>query len=561
MSKPKGRLERAYRVMWDQNHPFQSHYNPPMPPETVAQAHLGFLAGTPVDANVCALGPDAGYVTAFKSERTQMEYLVERYEKGAVLGDVRYWRHAENLKRSFAQGIDPLEVQVRESGRLGIDHWFRLSMNDWHHFDADSGSVYRLGGSAFYEGRKDLLIGEEGAAGWVDSPELRHVLPWMQDFAHEEVRALRRDIALEVCERYDCAGFLFDFLRVPAFFGFGEERKNAHLMTKMIRETREGLDEIARTKGRPLGLAVRLPPTVDGTVRMGLDVDAWIADHLVDVVVTSPFFAQDTEHDAAEWVGMGADSPVLIMAGLEEGYLAGHSDGFNRWFYNPPVMTPLGLDMIRAMAARHHDRGVEGIYVFNWFATTLTFDYDNISALDDIADPERLRYTDKRYTLMRSDASFPNCLDVDRQIPVEVTEAPVTLHFDVVDDVTSAPELVRSVRLLLHVDSLTIADGLEVRVNGEEAELLNPMEPGVMQGTVGGRYGTIWQIFDLRTCPPRVGDNVITVCARDRNQRTAGEIPLTIEDAEIEIVYEYPSGTWAEPMGTGGRERDIFPRR
>ena len=551
MSKPKGRLERAYRVMWDQNHPFQSHYNPPMPPETVAQAHLGFLAGTPVDANVCALGPDAGYVTAFKSERTQMEYLVERYEKGAALGDVRYWRHAESLKQSWAQGIDPLEVQARESARLGIDHWFRLSMNDWHHFDADSGSVYRLGGSEFYEGRRDLLIGDEGAAGWGPvSQELPHVMPWMQDFAHDEVRALRRDIALEVCERYDCAGFLFDFLRVPAFFRFGEERENAHRMTQMIRETRAGLDEIARTKGRPLGLAVRVPPTVDGTVRMGLDVDAWIADHLVDVVVTSTFFAQDTEHDAAEWVGLGAESPVLIMGGIEEGYLAGHSDGFNRWFYNPPVMTPLSLDMIRAVAARHHDRGVDGIYIFNWFATTLTFDYDNIAALDDVADPERLRYMDKRYLLMRSHTSFPNCLDVDRQIPVEVTAEPVTLTFDVVDDLAAAPELVRSVRLLLHVDSLTIADELEVRLNGTEVPLVNPMEAGVMQGTVGGRYGTIWQIFDLRDCLPRAGDNAVTVRARQRNQRVASEIPLTIEDAEIEIAYEYPSGGWTDTPGT-----------
>ena len=549
MSKPKGRLDRTYRVMWDQNHPYQSHYNPPMQPETVAQAHLGFLAGTPVDANVCALGPDAGYVTAFKSQRTQMEFLVERYDKGAALGDVRYWRHAESLKQSWAQGIDPLEVQARESARLGIDHWFRLSMNDWHHFDADSGSVYRLGGSEFYEGRRDLLIGEEGAAGWVDNPELRHVLPWMQDFAHDEVRALRRDIALEVCERYDCAGFLFDFLRVPAFFRCGEERQNAALMTKMIRETREGLDEIARAKGRPLGLAVRVPPTVDGTSRMGLDVDAWIADHLVDVVVTSPFFAQDTEHDAAEWVSLGGSSPVMIMAGIEEGYLAGHSDGFNRWFYNPPVMTPLSLEMIRAVAARHHDRGVDGLYVFNWFATALTFDYDNISALDDIADPERLRYMDKRYLLMRSHTSFPNCLDVDRQIPVEVTETPLTLTFDVVDDVTTDPELIRSVRLLLHVDNLTVADELEVRVNGVDAELVNPMEPGVMQGTVGGRYGTVWQIFDLQDCPPRVGDNTVTVRARQRNQRTAGEISLTIEDAEIEINYEYPSGAWTEPPG------------
>ena len=44
-------------------------------PETVAQAHFGFLAGTPVDAYVCALGPDAGYVTAFKSQRTQMAFI------------------------------------------------------------------------------------------------------------------------------------------------------------------------------------------------------------------------------------------------------------------------------------------------------------------------------------------------------------------------------------------------------------------------------------------------------------------------------------------------------
>ena len=550
MSKPKGRLDRSYRIMWDQNHPYQSHYNPPMPPETVAQAHFGFLAGTPVDAYVCALGPDAGYVTAFKSERTQMEYLVERYERGAALGDVRYWRHAENLKQSWAEGIDPLEVMVRESERLGIDHWFRLGMNDWHHFDADSGSVYRLGGSQFYEGRTDLLIGKEGAAGWSHSADLLHVLPWMQDFAHDEVRALRRDIALEVCERYDCAGFLFDFLRVPAFFRFGEERQNAHLMTKMIRETREGLDEIARVKGRPIGLTVRVPPTIDGTVRMGLDVDAWIDDHLVDIVVTSPFFAQDTEHDAGEWVSLGRDTPVTIVAAIEEGYLAGHSDGFNRWFYNPPVMTPLSKEMIRAVAARHHDRGVDGLYVFNWFATTLTVDYDNVAALDDIADAERLRHMDKRYMLMRSHTSFPNCLDVDRQIPVEVTEEPVTLKFDVVDDAAAAPELVSAVRLQLHVDSLTIADELDVRLNGEEVRLVNPMEPGVMQGTVGGRYGTIWQIFDLRGNPPRTGENVVTVRARRRNERTATEIPLTIEDAEIEISYEPPSGVWTDPPGT-----------
>ena len=55
-----------------------------------------------------------------------MEFIVDRYDRGATLGDVRFWRHAENLKALWSQGIDPLAVQVREARRLGIDFWFRL---------------------------------------------------------------------------------------------------------------------------------------------------------------------------------------------------------------------------------------------------------------------------------------------------------------------------------------------------------------------------------------------------------------------------------------------------
>lgn len=537
MSKPQGRLARRYRVMWDQNHGFESAHNPPMAPETVAAAHLGFFEGTPVDACAEGIGPDAGYVCAFPSRKTRMEYLVERYERGAALGDVRYWRHAENLKRTWAAGLDPLALQVEEARRLGIDFWFRLSMNDWHHVDSAAGTVYRLGGSRFYEERTDLLIGADGAAGWRDHPSLQAPLTWMQDFAHEEVRALRRDIALEVCERYDCAGFLFDFMRVPGYFRFGEERRNAPLLTRMMRETRAGLDEIGRAKGRALGLAVRLPPTVDGAHRLGIDIETWIDDHLVDVVVTSPFFAQDTEHDAAEWTPLVRESPVYLLAALEEGYLAGHTDGHNRWFYNPPLMTPMSIEMVRALAARHHRAGVDGLYVFNWFGTTPTYDYDLAPALDDIADAERLRYLDKRYLVMRSSESFPNCLRARRDLPLTITGDPAPLSFDIADDPAAAGDLVRSVRLLLHVANATVADELEVRMAGEAGaaplQVVNPMAPGVRQDPLSA-----WFIYDLRGAPPRAGVNRFTVRALRRNPRTAGELPLTVEDAELEIGYE-----------------------
>ena len=97
--EPDGRLAGSYRIMWDQNHGHESFYNPPMEPDKMAQAHLGFFEGTPVDAYVCALGPDCGYTVSYPTEVEGMEVIVDRYNRGARLGDVRFWRHAENVKR------------------------------------------------------------------------------------------------------------------------------------------------------------------------------------------------------------------------------------------------------------------------------------------------------------------------------------------------------------------------------------------------------------------------------------------------------------------------------
>ena len=541
--KPAGRLGRHYRVMWDINHNFESSFHPPTAPETVAMAQFGEFVGTPVDAYVTGIGPDAGYVTAFKSKKTQMEYLVDRYERGAVLGDIRYFNHAENLKHSWLAGVDPLEIHVLEAGRIGVDCWFRISMNDWHHVDSNAGKVYRLGGSRFYEENPQLMIGKDGAAGWSDYPAHQSVMEWLQDYAHDEVRALRRDTAIEVCERYDCAGFLFDFMRVPGYFRFGEERQNAHLITEMLRETRAALDEIGKTRGRHVGLAARAPTSIDGATRLGLDVGEWVAEELVDVLVTTPFFAQDMEHDSAEWVKLGRDSRVTIMGGLEEGYLTGHTDGHQRWYYKPPMMNGLTVEQLRGLAARHHTRGVDGLYVFNWFGSALTYGSAHdlpAKLLDDVASEERLRYKDKTFALMRSNESFPNCLPTQRQIPCRVTTDTTTLSFDVADDPGAAVEMLRSCRLLFHINNMSVVDRLEVRLNGQELPLINPIEPGTRWGTYGQ-----WQIYDLIAELPNAGANTVTVRATRLNERAADELPMSIEDAEIEIRYEWPTGNVA----------------
>ena len=47
MTKPKGRLGKNYRIMWDQNSGLEGFYNPLMSPEKVARPISGFLKAHP----------------------------------------------------------------------------------------------------------------------------------------------------------------------------------------------------------------------------------------------------------------------------------------------------------------------------------------------------------------------------------------------------------------------------------------------------------------------------------------------------------------------------------
>ena len=545
MTKPKGRLGKNYRIMWDQNSGLEGFYNPPISPEKVAQAHFGFFEGTPVDAYVCAPGCNAGYNVGYPTKVKGVEFFVDRLKDPDVeIGNVQLWRHAENLRLLWEAGIDPLQIQIDEAKRLGIDFWFRFSMNDWHHADAE-GNVVNLMGSRFYGEHPEYFIGTEGIdPSWPNQQRLRETISWFQDFAYDEVRRLRLDIAAEICERYDVAGYEYDFMRCPGYFKYDQIEANTPLMTQFIRDTRAALDEIGRKQGRPIGLSVRVPNTVAGCRDLGFDMETWIAEDLVDIIVPSAFFAADIEEDISEWAELAHNTPVRINPAIEEAYRAGHTDGITRCFYDPPVLLPLTLDMINAISARHWKNGADGIYVFNWFGTAPTYEYDNRAALDDIGNPLRLKYKNKRYVVMRTDGTFPNCFPHPRQIPAPVGDEPLTVKIAVADDLAEAGDRVRSVRLYIHLTNLTVMDRVEVKLNGEVLPCVNPMQPGAYN-----TRGTAWQNYDVATNLLRCGDNEISLRMVERNQRLADELAVEVSDMELEIQYEYPNGPWLPPPG------------
>ena len=542
--KPRGRLARNYRLTWVDDSGFTaSVINPPVSPARLAHLTVGGLAGTPVDAFVATVGQCAGYTLSYPTKVEGMEFLVDRLNAGAALGGGVQWRSAENLRRLWADGHDPVRIVMDEAHRLGMDFWLQLRMNDWHHVDSE-GKVYRLIGSDYYESHPELLIGAEGVAGWPQS--LQEALAWFQDFAHEKVRRIRLDTATEAIERYDAEGWEYDFMRCPGLFRYGTERDNAHLVTELIRDTRRMLDEVGRARGKTLGLSVRVPNTIAGATMLGLDVEEWIADHLVDIVVPSTFFAQDTEEDMREWVELAAGTPVLIHPTIEEGFITGKRTGYGIPYYQvkSDPMQAMTVEMIRGLAARHHAAGVDGLYLFNYQGTWTTYGYDNSPALDDMASPLRLRFKDKRYVVMRRNGSFPNCFPQERQIPAELGPEPTEIDIEVADDFAAAGARLRSVRLKLLLVEPCHEDRLEVRLNGgDPLPIANPMAAGR-----AAPFERAWAVFDLTPVPPRVGVNRISVRV-ERHPRLAKELPLVLSDVEIDVSYRYPNGPWIPPPG------------
>ena len=156
-----------------------------------------------------------------------------------------------------------------------------------------------------------------------DNPQFRLGDRGCLDPAHPEVFEHRMQIFTEVVENYDIDGLEFDFKRW--IFMVSNPSENHTVLTRMVRETRQMLDEVARKKGRKrLLLGVRVEPIVSGKLdkadfpgaqnppwnrsceASGLDIRTWIEEGLVDYVCPSHFWPK--------WPGLPRTSEFVELA-------------------------------------------------------------------------------------------------------------------------------------------------------------------------------------------------------------------------------------------------------
>jgi hypothetical protein len=303
--------------------------------------------------------------------------------------------YASNLKTLVEAGTCPLKIVTDFAHEHGMEAFASLRMNDVH----DSFVEGHL--SRWKLDHREFLVSTRGLQTAIAEPAfpgspVANLYSTALDFTHQVVRDRKFEIIEEVCLRYDLDGVELDFIRHPVLFksifeGEAVTPEQVSLMTAFIRRVRQRMDEIGEERGRPLLLAVRTPDDLELSLGIGLDLEAWMREGLVDMLFLGGGYAHFS-------------LPVAKMA------KAAHAYGVPLYpcINNPgQLMDGRGIEMTRALATKWYAAGADGIYFWN-----LTAPWEQIhdearwralrkrvyASLNGIDNPEALEGKEKIYS-------------------------------------------------------------------------------------------------------------------------------------------------------------------
>ena len=504
-----------------------STYGPPITIDQIRDNMVGPHEGSPIDTVLWSVG--GREVFSYETD------VGERFGQGRdTFDDDREKTLAQNLRHLIENHGGPVGVISKLCHDVGMKFFASLRMNT--HYNTDESNI------SFGRFRRDhpqWLIGRPGE----QIPE--HTPLWGlrsgKDFAHPQVRDFMASIAFELLERFDIDGIELDFMRHPGVFRPEEAYANRYLLTDMVQQIRQRMDEIERQKGRALELSVRVSPTLADAVRLGMDAEAWIKEGLVNVVVVGLGF-NPFEAKVAEFVETAKGTKCQVLGCFEA------------------LRPVLDTDVLRAIAARYWDAGASGIYFFNYFSMSADWKKQVVGELIDPAALGRLSKTiqiDKdRPGPPESQIghAFRHCL-AREQLPVrlEVTRAGrgALLHFDVVDDLAGAKRNGSLDKCVLRLGFGGLADGdeLDLQLNGQSIAWSSCQPPSRPWTRLA--YDPDWGKYPSKVvpmpvecdaveieleCPPlRQGHNELVVRLVER--RSTDSAPLVLSEVAVALTY------------------------
>lgn len=115
------------------------------------------------------------------------------------------------------------------------------------------------------------------------------------NYALPQIRDLAFGFIDEVCRNYDVDGIELDFFRHLCYFpsvanGGVASDEERDMMTDLMQRVRTMTEEVGRERGRPILVAIRVPDSVEYCHDMGFDLERWMSEGLVDILITTGYF-------------------------------------------------------------------------------------------------------------------------------------------------------------------------------------------------------------------------------------------------------------------------------
>ena len=188
--------------------------------------------------------------------------------------------------RPFAAGMksnqQATDLIVEACHARGLEVWGSLRMNDIH--DASRATSLEAADDPMKARHPDWLLRPPGSKELPESFS-EHYQWTAFNFERPEVREYRLAFIEKSASQHDFDGYELDFTRFAWYLPLGTERQKAHIMTGLVRQVRSRLNAIGRSRGRPITLAVHVFDSPGSALNLGLDVENWVDDGLVDVLV------------------------------------------------------------------------------------------------------------------------------------------------------------------------------------------------------------------------------------------------------------------------------------
>jgi len=352
------------------------------------------------------------------------------------------------------QGTDPLELVVNFCRTSGLEVFYSKRMNDMH--DSSVRAWYhRYVKSRFKWDHPEYLM--------ADPTDRRKWYGWAAlNYGRREVRDFVFRFVKDVCDHYDIDGVQLDFLRNPILFkpptrsGDPAGQKELDLMTGLVRRIRRMTEQVAMRRGRPMLLAVRVPDSVEFCRHVGIDIERWLSEGLVDLLTTTCIFRL---------------SPWKVSVDL------GHEYGVPVYPCLSDTRHPGEHGRIRASGASYRARATnvwsseaDGVYLFNYY----THHGSHSPLLRECGAPQTLVNLEKVYTTHARSVQTTYCVPGGERFlnvsPLTV-ECPRKLEADKTEEVElhigEKLSAKTSVTLRLHAQRLGRAVDLSVTLNGK----------------------------------------------------------------------------------------------